>query len=65
MLENIVNLILLTGFILAILNIIKSVFQLLPIFKQGLTYELTNQEVFLIGLSIAYMIAFIIKGFGI
>jgi hypothetical protein len=60
-----VNLVLLTGFILAILNIVKSAFQLIPIIRRGEVYVPNTQEVFILGLSIAYMIAFIIKGFGI
>jgi hypothetical protein len=65
MLENIINLIVLTGFILAILNIVKSAIQYIPIYKANLNYQPSNQEMFLLGLSIAYIIAFIIKGFGV
>lgn len=65
MLNSLINLVLLTGFILAILNIAKSAFQYIPIIKDGLNYKPTSQEIFLLGLSVAYMVAFIIKGFGI
>lgn len=65
MLNSLINLVLLTGFILAILNITKSAFQFIPIIRGGLNYKPSSQEIFLLGLSIAYVVAFIIKGFGI
>jgi|AntRauTorckE6833_2_1112554.scaffolds.fasta_scaffold09286_5 hypothetical protein len=65
MVISLINIVLLTGFILGILNIIKNVFQFMPIIRGGLNYKPTSQEIFLLGLSIAYVIAFTIKGFGI
>jgi len=65
MLENLINLILLVGFILAVLNIIKTIFQYIPIIRQGIKYKPTDKEIFLIGLSIAYSIAISIKQFTI
>lgn len=65
MLSNIINLILLTGFILSILNIIKMIFQYIPIISNGLSYKPSDKEIFLFGLSISYIGAYIIKGLGI
>jgi hypothetical protein len=55
----------LTIFIMSVLNIIKSVFQIIPFIKQGIKAPISSIDMFLIGLSVAYMIAFIIKGLGV
>tara|TARA_R110000796_G_scaffold19237_5_gene57804 strand:+ start:4219 stop:4416 length:198 start_codon:yes stop_codon:yes gene_type:complete len=63
--SELINLFLLTIFIMSVLNIIKSVFQIIPFIKQGIKAPISSIDMFLIGLSVAYMIAFIIKGLGV
>jgi hypothetical protein len=62
---ELINLFLLTAFIISVLNIIKNVFQIMPFIREGKKAPISSIEMFLFGLSLAYMIAFIIKGFGI
>ena len=65
MVKDVINLFLLVGFFLAILNIIKNVFQVIPFLREGKKMSITPIEMFLFGLSMSYMIALTIKGFQI
>jgi hypothetical protein len=63
--SQLINLFLLTIFIMSILNIIKSVIQLMPFIRRGIKAPISSIDMFLIGSSVAYIIAFIIKGTGV
>lgn len=65
MVIEIINIFLLVGFFLAILNIIKNVFQAIPFIRENKKMSITSIEMFLFGLSVAYVIALTIKGFQI
>lgn len=63
--EEIINKVLFMLFILSIFNVIKNVFYVIPYIKAGVKYPFKDREIFLLGLSMAYIITCILNGINI
>lgn len=63
--EELVNKFLFLIFILSILNVIKNVFYVIPYIKAGVKYQIKDKEMFLLGLSLSYIISCVVNGISI
>jgi|AntRauTorckE6833_2_1112554.scaffolds.fasta_scaffold00695_23 hypothetical protein len=63
--EELVNKILVVVLVLSILNVLKHIFFAVPYLKTNTRYKINNKEMFLLGLSISYIITCILNGISI